>query len=263
MGLPDGRHRTRTGCLALRCAVVLALLVGALSTWALAADAPPRQSTKEADQAMKQLMEKRHAVRGVTTRGKSIADAPSFKVVPRKPALTKYPCTSCHDNSFVDPRVRVLKEEHGDLVFEHGGGRFWCYDACHNGKDMDNLVSLRRRPIDYDRPYLLCGQCHFEKQKDWSFGGHGHRAGPFPVPRDIPVTRDLLRVADREKIGMWRGERVLLNCTACHNAHSPAIKPYPPSPPPQVRSGLTRGEPQAEIPVRVWESRTPEKGSTP
>jgi hypothetical protein len=261
MGLPDGRHRIGAGSLALRGGVLLALLLGCVSALALAADAPPRQSPKEADQAMKQLMEKRHAVRGVTTRGKTIADAPPFKVVPRKPALTKFPCTSCHDNSFVDPRVRVLKEEHGDLVFEHGGGRFWCYDACHNGRDMDNLVSLRRRPIDYDRPYLLCGQCHFEKQKDWSFGGHGHRAGAFLVPRDAPLTRDKLRVVERDKIGTWRGERVLLNCTVCHNAHAPTIQPYPLSPPPQVRAGLTHSEPQAEIYERAWETHVPATGS--
>ena len=67
---------------------------------------------------------------------------------------------------------------------------------------------------------------------------------------------------DRDRIGTWRGERVLLSCPACHDPHSPAIKPYPLSPAPQVRSGLKRGEPQAEVHVRAWETRAPEKGST-
>jgi hypothetical protein len=62
-----------------RCIARAAILAGiALSamvmgqagtTWA--EDKPPRQSAKEADQAMKELMAKRAAVRGVTTRGHS------------------------------------------------------------------------------------------------------------------------------------------------------------------------------------------------
>jgi len=257
------RQGIRFGRLIVRAGVVLTLLTGGVWTLGRAADTPPHQSAKEADAALKQIMEKRNAVRGVTTRGQSVTDAPLFKVLPRKPLLTKYPCTSCHDNSFIDARVRVLKEEHGDLVFEHGGGRYWCYDVCHNGRDMDNLVSLRRRPIDYDKPYLLCGQCHFEKQKDWSFGGHGRRAGAFPAPRDAPLTHEQLRVKEREKIAAWNGERVLLACPACHNPHSPAIKPFPPSPPPQVRTGLKRSDTPAEVHLHIWDRGVAREGRKP
>jgi hypothetical protein len=228
-----------------------------------AEDKPARQSAKEADQAMKELMKKRSAIRGVTTRGQSVNEAPPFKVVPRKPALTKYPCTGCHDNSFVDARVRILKEEHSDLVFDHGGGRFWCYDACHNGRDMNDLVSLQRRPIDYDRAYRLCGQCHFEKRKDWAFGGHGRRAGAWPVPRDVPLTPDKLRVSEREKIGTWQGQRVLLSCPACHNPHSPSIKPFPLSPVPQVRAGLKRTETEPDNHLHAWERPMDAQGKRP
>jgi hypothetical protein len=262
MRLGVGWHRSRPLVADLVLALIGVLLMAALSMIAHAQDKPPRQSPREADQAMRELMQKRTAVRGVTTRGLSVTQAPPFKVVPRKPALTKYPCLSCHDNSFVDPRVRQLKDEHTDLKFDHGGGRFWCYDACHNGRDMNNLVSIKRRPIDYDQPYLLCGQCHFEKQKDWSFGGHGRRAGAWTVPREVPATHDQLRVVERDKIGTWKGERTLLACPACHNVHSPSIKPYTPSPAPLVRAGLTRSPTEPESHTRPWEPRAP-KASKP
>jgi len=230
--------------------VLLALLVAGVAAWA--AD-PPKQSPREADKALQELMRKRRAVQGKTFRGQSVTDARPFKVTPRKPALTMFPCTNCHDNSFVDARVRQLKDEHTSLQFDHGGGRIWCYDACHNGRDMDNLVSLRGRAINYDEPYLLCGQCHFAKQKDWVFGGHGRRAGAFPVPGAVPLGREQLRVAERERIGKWQGPREVLACTACHNPHSPSIKPYEASPPPLVRTGLARAVHEIEDHAPLWE----------
>ncbi|MFI5399675.1 MAG: hypothetical protein ACHQZQ_01310, partial [SAR324 cluster bacterium] len=215
--LDGGRRLLRRYPAALPVALLLTLAVACFGTSLLAADKPPTQSAKEADSALKQIMAKRFAVRGVTARGQTLSQAPPFKVLPRIPSLTKFPCTNCHDNSFVDRRVRVLKDEHTDLVFEHGGGRFWCYDACHNGRDMDHLVSLRRRPIDYDHAYELCGQCHFQQRRDLAFGGHGRRAGAWPAPRDVPLTAEHLLVKERGKIAKWKGERVLLSCPACHN----------------------------------------------
>jgi hypothetical protein len=246
-------HRGWTRFRKLRAAGLAALLaLVALSGSAWGADTP-KQSPREADQALQDLMKKRRAVQGKTFRGQSVADARPFKVTPRKPALSVYPCTNCHDNTFVDPRVRQLKDEHTALEFDHGGGRIWCYDACHNGRDMDRLVSLRHRAIDYDEPFKLCGQCHFQKQKDWAFGGHGRRAGAWPVPAAVPLGREQLRVMEREKIGTWRGPREVLACPACHNPHSPSIKPYKPSPPPTVRTGLTRSENQSETHPPLWE----------
>jgi hypothetical protein len=238
-------------------AAALALLVlgvAALGVFSLpqAAEKGGKAAT-EADRTLQDLMKYRDSVKGTTARGQTLADAPPFKVVPRKPALKYYPCTGCHDNTFVDNRVRQLKDEHPDLVFDHGGGRFWCYDACHNGRDMDHLTSLRKRPIDYDASYELCGQCHFERQKDWAFGGHGRRAGAWPVPAKVPLSHEDLRVAEREKIGTWSGERVILGCPACHNPHSPAIRPFQPSPAPLMRSGLPRTKPPEEAHFRSWE----------
>ena len=211
-----------------------------------------RQTAEEADEALARLMAERKPVRAATARGQMIGDAPTFKVVPREDRIRRFPCTKCHDNTFVDGRVRELEEEHTSLTFEHGGGRFWCYDACHKGTDMDNLVSLRGRPIPYNEAYKVCGQCHYQRL-DWFFGGHGKRQGAWEDQREIPATADELKVQDRDQIGRWAGERVILNCTECHDAHSPSIKPFEPSPPPKVRSGLSRRPAPPETNLKIWE----------
>ncbi|MEX2147628.1 MAG: hypothetical protein WED01_11515 [Candidatus Rokuibacteriota bacterium] len=209
-----------------------------------AAAAPKRQTPAEADAALEALFK---------GRGRSLADAPKFVVLPRKDSLAKYPCTKCHDNSFVDRRVRPLVEEHRDLVFEHGGGRFWCYESCHSERNIDSLVSLRGRPVDYDESYKVCGQCHSQREKDWHFGGHGKRAGAWNVASDIPLTAAELLVTERERIGTWRDERTRLNCTGCHDAHSPSFKPMKPSAPPSVRPGIAPASPTRHVEPKVWE----------
>jgi hypothetical protein len=204
------------------------------------------------EQVLKQLMQRKEAVQGRTRRGQTIADAPPFRTTTREQRLEYYPCSDCHGDQVTNFRVRKLTEEHESLDFQHGGGRFWCYDACHNSKDMDHLVSLHGEPIRYDEAYKLCGQCHFQRQKDWYFGGHGKRAGTFDLPRDVPKEHAKIDFHDRKKIGTWRGERVLTICTDCHDAHSPSIKPYEASPPPKVRRGLQHRElPEVQVPA-VW-----------
>jgi hypothetical protein len=222
-------------------------------------DKPKPQSPKEADEALARLMAQRKPVRAATARGQTSADAPKFKVTPRLDRIRNYPCTKCHDNKFVDRRVRELQDEHTKLTFEHGGGRFWCYDACHKGTDIDNLVSLRGRPISYDESYKLCTQCHFQRL-DWFFGGHGKRQGAWENQREIPRTAEEMKIEDRDQIGRWAGERVILNCPECHDAHSPAIKPFEPSPPPTVRSGLTRRPAPPERAPTIWERLAGPKG---
>ncbi len=159
---------------------------------------PKRQTPAEADEALARLMAQRKPVRAATARGQTMADAPPFKVVPRQDRIRNFPCTKCHDNKFVDTRVRPMQEEHTKLTFEHGGGRFWCYDACHKGTDIDALISLRGRRISYDESYKVCGQCHFQRL-DWFFGGHGKRQGAWEDQRKIPVTADELKVEDRNQ----------------------------------------------------------------
>jgi len=234
---------------------------------AKAADDDAKDDEKDEDaeeltpeQVLQRLMARPEAVQGRTVRGQTIQDAPPFTATKRIDQLDYYPCDDCHGDQEPNPKPRVLKDEHVDLDFQHGGGRFWCY-TCHNAKDMNHLKSLDGTPISFDESYKLCGECHFQRQKDWYFGGHGKRAGTFADPRKVPLVHSKIDFSDREKIGTWRGPRVLLNCTACHNAHSPSIKPYEPSPPPEVRKGLQRFGVVVPEPQPLWQKLNSERGA--
>lgn len=148
-----------------------------------------------------------------------LADHPPFAVSERVPVLEDggvYPCSDCHDGDYVvtNPRVRELVDMHDDTVLVHGGGRFWCL-TCHGDPDRDVLTSLKGQPISFDEPFLLCGQCHFQRQQDFFSGAHGKR------------------------LETWQGERKVEACTSCHDAHDPTIKPRKPFAPPAIRSGLS------------------------
>lgn len=222
-------------------------------------DGGTKGAQSSADAVLKALMAGRHVNVGKTARGQTIADAPPFTASKRTDKLDYFPCSQCHADQATNRTVRILKEEHTDIHFDHGGGRFWCYE-CHNADNMDTLRSFRGTPIDFNESYKLCGQCHFERQLDWYFGGHGKRVGAFPDPRAIPRTHDKLLVKDRDKIGHWRGPRKLLNCTVCHNPHSPAILPYKPSPAPLVRSGLAPEKVEPPLELKPWQRDAQKEG---
>ncbi|NNF47309.1 MAG: cytochrome C, partial [Desulfofustis sp.] len=74
-----------------------------------------------------------------------------------------------------------------------------CID-CHHPEKRDYLEDKKGRKIDFDHSYQLCGQCHFRQKRDWLGGAHGKR-----------VTN-------------WAGDRVVFNCTTCHNPHSPRFE---------------------------------------
>ena len=136
-----------------------------------------------------------------------------FTVPARKSEIEYFPCMECHEEQETNPSERQLAEEHEDIVLDHGKNRFWCL-TCHNEQNRDVLISLKKQEIDYNASYLLCGQCHFQRQEDWLMGGHGKR------------------------IGNWYGERIILLCIECHDPHSPSIKPKLPDPKPKdLRTG--------------------------
>lgn len=218
-----------------------------------AAKSPAKIDLNTPEGVLAMLRERKEASVALTARGQTIDDAPPFVATPRIDYIDYYPCSDCHEGEIANRQVRKLKDEHTDLDFQHGGGRFWCYDACHNPGNMDRLRLASGEKISFDQSYKLCGQCHFERQKDWYFGGHGKRAGTFEDPRDAPLTHDEFDWSDREKIATWQGKRVLHNCTDCHNAHSPSIKPFEPSPPPKVRAGLHRSDLPPHKHLRIWQ----------
>ncbi len=156
---------------------------------------------------------------------------PRFTIVERVPYLEElgyYPCTDCHgEDQPPNPKIRVLEEDHEDVNLVHGQGRFWCL-TCHATENRDNLTSLKNQPISFNDSYLLCGQCHFQRQKDFFEGGHGKRKDH------------------------WQGEKVLYNCTECHNPHVPQIKPRKPVAIPKVRPGIKPSHPIIHQPPKPW-----------
>jgi hypothetical protein len=139
-------------------------------------------------------------------------DAPSFTVLPRQDNLNFFPCEDCHALMPPNPQRRQLYSPH-PATLDHGDGRLWCLD-CHAAEDRNTLHTLAGESVGFDDAYLVCGQCHYQPQKDWYFGAHGKR------------------------LANWQGERQLYNCTHCHNPHAPAVRPRAPEPPPPLRRGL-------------------------
>ena len=125
----------------------------------------------------------------------------TFAVLARKGAIGRYPCSSCHGKGQV-PINNGLQLTHGDVVVKHGreGNSLSCID-CHHPEDRDALEDKKGNRIDFDHSYQLCGQCHFRQKRDWLGGAHGKR------------------------VEYWAGERVVYNCTTCHNPHSPRFAP--------------------------------------
>lgn len=121
----------------------------------------------------------------------------SFRVLARKQAIERYKCSSCHTEKEVKGKS-AFQLTHGDVVINHGqeGSALICID-CHNPVKMDYLEDKKGRDIDFDHSYQLCGQCHFRQKRDWLGGAHGKR------------------------VSYWAGDRVVFNCTTCHNPHAP------------------------------------------
>lgn len=120
-----------------------------------------------------------------------------FKVLTRKPEIERYRCSSCHNGK---PMAASHGREltHGTIRLNHGkeGQALGCID-CHHPEERDYLEDKKGRKIDFDHVYQLCGQCHFRQKRDWQAGAHGKR------------------------VANWAGERVVYNCTTCHDPHSP------------------------------------------
>jgi hypothetical protein len=158
--------------------------------------------------------------------------APPFEVIPRAKDSDMHPCSDCHAWAESDLTPRELDDPHDDFRLKHGlhgKGKFWCF-TCHHLDDDGGLHNLEGEKLRFDDAYLVCSQCHAKAARDWYFGAHGKR------------------------VGNWRGERRLLNCTVCHYQHSPAYATREPVPPPPVRRGLERQVRHAPPPKRrVWE----------
>jgi len=118
----------------------------------------------------------------------------------RKDKIQRFSCSQCHNNKPVSI-TRAAEIAHGEIVLVHGSETrpLSCY-TCHDNDERDFLVTEQGMKVDMDHSYQMCGQCHFRQKKDWVGGAHGKR------------------------ISYWAGRRVVKNCTACHDPHSPLFE---------------------------------------
>ncbi|MEI6245618.1 MAG: hypothetical protein WCQ64_11300, partial [Acidobacteriota bacterium] len=99
-------------------------------------------------------------------------------------------------------------EFHDEIKLKHDEEHRWCLD-CHDADNRDVLHLASGQRLSFDESYLLCGQCHGEKLRDWRVGVHGRRTG------------------------QWNGHKTYLLCVNCHSPHQPHFKPLQPKPAPK------------------------------
>ncbi len=118
----------------------------------------------------------------------------------RKNEIKRFKCSACHNNQEVSIR-NAAAISHADIKINHGGKDTpLACNTCHNKNDRDFLTTAKADKIDMDHVYEMCGQCHFRQKKDWIGGAHGKR------------------------VMYWAGERVVENCTSCHDPHAPRFE---------------------------------------
>ncbi len=155
---------------------------------------------KQANQAYDNKMEPPIPVPKDTVKAKFPYQGGDFYTESRKDKIQRYQCSSCHNNKEVMIK-NAAKISHADKKVVHGGagGPLDC-NTCHSKTDRDFLNSSKDNRIDMDHVYTLCGECHFRQKKDWIGGAHGKR------------------------VSHWAGERVVKNCSSCHDPHSPRFE---------------------------------------
>lgn len=122
-----------------------------------------------------------------------------FATLKRTQHIKRYPCSSCHKKGMsrkgmASARFRLT---HGNIRLQHAPkGTLKC-SSCHNSKHMDMLRAPSGALVSFDHSYKLCSSCHQKVAKDWAGGAHGKR------------------------LKRWYGQRVVYNCTQCHNPHTP------------------------------------------
>lgn len=121
-------------------------------------------------------------------------------------------CSTCHAELEPNPTPRPLDAAPPNhrFVFEHGGGRFWCF-GCHDPVNRDKLRLLNGTTVGFDEYILVCSQCHEVVYHDWKDHLHGRW------------------------VGSWEegGSRPDKGCIDCHYQHDPAFKPLKPMKPPE------------------------------
>ncbi len=121
----------------------------------------------------------------------------------------EYECTACHDSFDGTQGEAALKDEHKDIVFQHGLNQR-CLN-CHNAKNSMAYAAYDGSEIPPEQPTRLCAKCHGPLFHEWQLGIHGRVNGHWDPKQ---------------------GEHSKLECIQCHNPHHPKFEPMTPLPPP-------------------------------
>lgn len=162
---------------------------------------PPKVSdTIAAHQGIPQPPDSRHLtadVKRVAVSFESKNETRDFFVETRSDKLRHTPCQGCHESA-VENLAPAPARAHWDISLEHASPQTMDCATCHDpAKHGEGLVLLSGAKTTFDLSFQVCGQCHFEQRNDWAGGAHGKR------------------------LASWSGERVVRNCTGCHDPHQP------------------------------------------
>ncbi len=122
--------------------------------------------------------------------------------------LVQYPCTSCHEG-VVEMADRV-EDAHRNIQPLHPSSTGGTCSTCHLPDSVQRLAIPAEASVTMDHSYRLCAQCHFSELESWAGGTHGKR------------------------LEGWAGRRVVMNCTDCHDPHSPSLESRIPFPGPNL-----------------------------
>lgn len=169
-------------------------------------EVPPPPASLETGEVARQLQ----GVAWVVVEEFSGPGQTPFAVHTREGAMVQYPCSTCHEQALakVSQDATERRWAHRDIQPTHPQ-RSNC-QTCHNYDNLQTLKLEDGSTVGFDQAYRLCARCHFEQARDWAGGAHGKR------------------------LGGWRGARVVMNCTDCHNPHAPAFAPRMPMAGPRV-----------------------------
>jgi len=134
----------------------------------------------------------------------------TYAIALRSENLTYYPCSSCHVAGGRTTGGERPADVHQDIQPVHPAENNAVCSACHVVGDPEWLTLAGTEPVPLNEAYRLCAQCHFIQVQAWAGGGHGKR------------------------LDTWRGPRVVMGCTDCHNPHDPGIPTRIPFPGPRV-----------------------------
>lgn len=131
------------------------------------------------------------------------------EIAPRTPHLTMLPCQDgrCHAQGKISAEATPLEDFHRGKQLNHGSTVVWCA-WCHSVQDLSKLRLLDGSEVSFDEGYMLCGQCHGDRLRDWNLGIHGRQTGS------------------------WSGLKTRVSCPTCHNPHQPKFQPIEAKPAP-------------------------------